>query len=55
MKIQTGLKAGNYLDNVQHAISSAGDQVYHFVQTASDQAVSLAKQAGSTWHTLTGR
>jgi hypothetical protein len=52
MKIKTGLKAGNYLDNAQRAIGKAEAQVSNFANSAGAQAESIANQIGSAWRGL---
>jgi len=55
MKIKTGLKAGNYIDEAQRAIGKAEAQVSYFVNTANAQAEGLANQISSTWGSLIGK
>jgi hypothetical protein len=55
MKIKTGLKAGNTIDNAQRAIGKASAEVSNFVNSAGAQAESMANQIGSTWRGLIGK
>jgi hypothetical protein len=55
MKIKTGLKAGNTVDDARRAISKAGVQVSNFVNAASVQAGGVVDGLGSAWRSLTGK
>jgi hypothetical protein len=55
MKIKTGIKAGNTIDDAQRAIGRAEAQVSSFVNRAGAQAQGLASQIGNTWSGLIGK